>query len=119
MITNNHTDDVFQALAHHIRREILDLVRDEPGMNVGEMAANFDVSRIAVINHLAVLEKAQLIISEREGRTRKLYLNVMPIQEIYERWTDTYSAHWADRLSLIKQAAEAAATQSARTKKDE
>jgi len=116
MITNKDTDNVFQALAHTIRREMLDVCRDQPGLSVGEMATHFDVSRIAVMNHLAVLEKADLIISERVGRTRKLYLNVMPIQEIYERWTDTYSAYWADRLSSIKQTAEAVAKKQTRSK---
>ena len=108
MITNDDMDAVFHALAHATRRQILDLVRDAPGLTVGKLAANFDVSRIAVMNHLAVLEQAGLVISEKEGRSRKLFLNVMPIQEIYGRWTDTYSAHWADRLGFIKVAAEAA-----------
>lgn len=107
MITNQDSDAVFHALSHAIRRKMLDYVRDEPGLTVGEMAAHFDVSRIAVMNHLTVLEKANLLLSERQGRTRKLYLNVMPIQEIHERWTDTYSAYWADRVSVIKRTAEA------------
>ena len=113
MITNeeheNEMDLVFQALAHATRRQILDHVRDTPGLSVGQLARHFDVSRIAVMNHLAVLEKADLIISKKEGRTRLLYLNAMPIQEIHERWIDTYSAYWADRMSLIKTAAEAVA----------
>lgn len=102
-------DSVFHALAHATRREILDHLRQTPGMTVGALASQFDVSRIAVMNHLMVLEKAQLVISEKHGRTRRLYLNAMPIQEIYDRWTDTYSAHWSDRMSLIKNVAEAAA----------
>jgi DNA-binding transcriptional ArsR family regulator len=119
MITNDDMDAVFQALAHVTRRQMLDHVRAKPGLSVGEMASHFDVSRIAVMNHLAVLEKANLIISEREGRTRKLYLNAMPIQEIHERWTDTFSAHWADRVSLIKKAAEAATRKSSWREKDD
>lgn len=106
MITNNDLDCVFHALAHVIRREILDLLRQAPGITVGELAKNFDVSRIAVMNHLTVLTDANLIISKKERRSRRLYLNAMPIQEIYERWTDTYSQHWLDRMSLIKQTAE-------------
>jgi DNA-binding transcriptional ArsR family regulator len=118
MITNNSNnnqpnadelDAVFQALAHETRRQIMDQVRASPGMSVGIVASKFDVSRIAVMNHLAVLEKAGLIISEKDGRSRKLYINAMPIQEIYDRWTDTYSAYWSDRMSLIKSAAEAVA----------
>ena len=107
-------DNVFHALAHSSRRKILDLVKDNPRMTVGELAAHFDVSRIAIMNHLAVLERAQLILSEKDGRTRRLMLNVMPIAEIHARWTDAYSAYWSDRSLMIKQVAEAAA----RSKKD-
>ena len=102
-------DRVFHALSHTARRRMLDLLRDAPGQSVGELAANFDVSRIAVMNHLKVLEEAQLVISEKDGRVRRLYMNAVPIQAIYERWTDTFSAHWLDRMSLIKAAAEAVA----------
>ena len=112
MITNGDMDTTFHALAHTTRRTILDRVRAEPGVTVGKMASKFDVSRIAVMNHLAVLEKAGLIISRKDGRSRRLYMNVMPIQDIYDRWTDTFSAHWADRVSIIKHAAETAARKS-------
>ncbi len=101
-------DHVFHALAHAHRRRILDLVGAEPGMTVGHLARNFDVSRIAIMNHLAVLERADLILSEREGTARRLYLNATPIRLIYERWTDDYSGHWAGHLLRIKQAAEGA-----------
>jgi len=106
---NDQMDAVFHALAHSVRRSILDYVRASPGLAVGELAANFDVSRIAVMNHLSVLQKANLLISEKDGRARRLYLNTKPIQDIYDRWTDTYSANWAERVNTIKYAAEAAA----------
>ena len=106
MITNEDMDHVFHALAHETRRHMLDLLRDAPGQGVGELAAHFDVSRIAVMNHLAVLEAANLVVSEKEGRTRRLYLNLVPIQMIYDRWTDSFSGHWAGRLTAIKYAAE-------------
>lgn len=112
MITNQDMDHVFSALAHQTRREILDRLRDKPGISVGELAEAFDVTRIAVMNHLNVLTQASLITSEKKGRTRHLYLNAMPLQLIYERWIDGYSAHWLDRMSLIKQVAETAAKNS-------
>ncbi|MEL7538281.1 MAG: helix-turn-helix transcriptional regulator [Pseudomonadota bacterium] len=102
-------DDVFHALAHQTRRAILDLVRDRPGQSVGELARSFDVSRIAVMNHLAVLERAGLIISEKDGRSRRLYLNAAPIQLIHDRWLNDFSGHWAGKLTAIKYAAEQAA----------
>jgi DNA-binding transcriptional ArsR family regulator len=108
MITDDEMDSVFHALAHALRRRILDLVSAGPGLSVGRLALNFDVSRIAVMNHLAVLERAGLILSERDGRSRRLYLNAVPIEQIHDRWTSQYSAHWARRLNDIKYAAEAA-----------
>ena len=109
MFTNEQMNGVFNALAHETRREILDHLRETPGLAVGELASRFDVTRIAVMNHINVLTQAGLITSQKDGRTRRLYLNAMPIQMIYERWIDNYSAHWLDRMSLIKQVAEAAA----------
>lgn len=109
MFTNDDMDSVFQALAHTVRRDILDRLRDKPGQGVGELAKAFDVSRIAVMNHLTVLTKAGLITSQKDGRVRRLYINAMPLQLIYERWIDGHSAQWLDRMSLIKHAAEAAA----------
>lgn len=109
MFTNEDMDSVFQALAQETRRAILDHLRDRPGLAVGELAAHFDVSRVAVMNHLRVLTEANLITSPREGRSRHLYLNALPLQLIDERWIDGYSAHWLDRISLIKATAEAVA----------
>lgn len=108
MITNDGMDAVFNALAHATRRRILDLVRDSPGITVGALAANFDVSRIAVMNHLAVLSEAGLVISKKSGRTRTLFLNATPIREMQLRWLDSYSAVWTDRVLDLKHAAEAA-----------
>ena len=111
MITNGDMDQVFHALAHETRRVILDFLRNSPGLSVGKLSANFDVSRIAVMNHLSVLERAGLVISEKDGRSRRLYLNIVPIQMIHDRWSDDYSAHWASKLTTIKYAAERSAKQ--------
>ncbi len=102
-------DQIFHALAHETRRLILDLLRDDPGQAVGTLAKQFDVSRIAIMNHLQVLESAGLVVSEKDGRSRRLYLNLIPIQMIYDRWTDAYTGHWAGRVSQLKYAAERAA----------
>ena len=59
MITNEDMDQVFHALAHETRRAILDHLRHTPGLSVGKLAAHFDVSRIAVMNHISVLEDAK------------------------------------------------------------
>ena len=100
-------DSVFAALAHPSRRRILDIVKEDGGCCVNDVAAHFDVSRIAVMKHLRVLEDAKLIVSEKDGRTRRLYFNAIPIQMIYDRWTSDYSALWASKLTRLKYEVEA------------
>lgn len=99
---------IFHALAHETRRKIMDVLKLRPGIGVGELAQEFDVTRIAVMNHLTVLEHAGLIVSEKDGRVRRLYLNTAPIQMIHDRWLDDFTSHWARKLTGIKYAAEAA-----------
>lgn len=101
-MTPESMDVVFQALAHAGRRRILDVLKDRPGCSVGQVCALFDTSRIAVLKNLRVLEDAKLVTSQKKGRTRRLFLNAVPIQMIYERWTTEYSALWAERLTRIK-----------------
>ncbi len=107
MMNDRNMDAIFQALAHESRRRMLDIVKEEPGIGVGALASDFDVSRIAVMKHIAVLEEAGLIVSEKDGRTRRLYFNAAPIQMIHDRWTTQYSAYWAGQLTRIKYLAEA------------
>ncbi len=102
MTTDDSLDHVFQALAHADRRRILDILHRDPGCNVGALAKHFDVSRVAIMKHLTVLERADLVLSEKTGRQRRLYFNPVPIQLIYERWTDEYSALWASHVTSLK-----------------
>ena len=106
MTANDELDAVFTALAHETRRRILDALRRRPGASVGEIASQFDISRIAIMKHLAVLEDARLIVSEKDGRTRRLYFNAAPIRMIYDRWTDDYSGYWAGEITRLKYLAE-------------
>jgi predicted transcriptional regulator len=88
---------------------MLDIVKNRPGCNVNDVCASFDMSRIAVMKHLRQLEEAELILSRKEGRDRRLYHNAVPIQMIYDRWTTEYSALWAGRMTAIKYRVEGAA----------
>ena len=99
---NNSLDALFHALAHQARREILDILKKNPGSCVADVCDYFSMSRIAVMKHLRLLEAANLIVSEKSGRSRLLYFNIMPIQALYERWTNQYDRAWASRLSAFK-----------------
>ena len=100
-------DAVFHALAHAGRRKILDILKDQAGANVSTVCGYFDMSRIAVMKHLRILEEASLVTSVKEGRTRRLYFNAVPIQMIHDRWSSEYSALWAGRLTRLKYKVEA------------
>lgn len=94
---------VFKALARKDRRHILDLLRDGP-MKTGDIDARLPyLDRTTVMQHLRVLENARLIISKKEGRCRWNYLDVSPIQGIYERWIEAYAAPSAALLSRLRQ----------------
>src|SRR5690348_14563352 len=95
-------DPVFQAMADPQRRMILDLLKAQPGMTLMELCEHFSVTRFAVMKHLRVLERATLVITRREGRYRRLYLNAVPIQMIVDRWMSSFSQLWAPRLTRLK-----------------
>ena len=110
-------DAVFEALAHPDRRRILDIVKNNPGCYLNQICPHFEVSRIALMKHLRVLESSRLITSRPEGRRRRLYHNAVPIQMIYDRWTTEYSALWASRVTRVKYAVESQASKTKRSSK--
>jgi len=94
-------DLVFKALADRRRREILDLIKDEP-KTTGDLCAHFqEFDRCTVMQHLGVLEKAGLVLVKREGRHRWNYLNAVPIREIYDRWINRYASHSVGVLTKL------------------
>lgn len=106
-------DLVFHALASRARRKLLDLVKERPGSCVNDLCAEFEVSRVAVMKHLRVLEEAQLIVLQKKGRRREIYFNVVPIQLIYDRWTSEFSGFWAAKVVDLKFLIEAGPTPAA------
>ena len=103
-------DAVWSALGNPLRRRMLDLLRDGP-LTTGALDERFPGhSRFAVMQHLRVLEAAELVIVRREGRKRYNYLNPVPIQQIYSRWVSGYMQPWTDALVGLKQHLEDQAT---------
>jgi DNA-binding transcriptional ArsR family regulator len=95
-------DRVFKALGNQVRRQILDDLRDQP-LTTGTLVAHFpELDRCTVMQHLKVLEDAELVIPVRKGRERWNHLNVAPIQEIHERWIGPHAAHATARLAKLK-----------------
>jgi DNA-binding transcriptional ArsR family regulator/uncharacterized protein YndB with AHSA1/START domain len=100
------TARLWRALADPTRRRILDLLRERPRIT-GEIAAQFPVSRIAVMRHLEVLSQAGLVTSRKRGRERWHYLNAVPLQKLYRRWADPAAAGFASALLRLADTVEA------------
>ena len=102
-------DLVFKALADWRRRQILDLLKDQP-RTTGELCERFagTLDRCTVMQHIGVLERAGLIIARREGRLRWNYLDVTPFKQIYDRWISPFASEAVELLSRLKRDLEGA-----------
>ena len=93
---SRESDSVFDAVSHEIRRKILIRLLEKPA-TVMELAHPFDVSLPAITKHLHILEKANLIIRRKEGRTYVLSLHSKPLLQI-KRWLLFYEQAWIKEL---------------------
>ncbi len=95
-------DLIFKALGDSRRREILDLLKDR-ARTTRELCERFrKLDRCTVMQHLRVLEKADLVIVKREGRLRWNYINPLPIKELHDRWIGSYADSAVDLLARMK-----------------
>ncbi len=100
-ITDTH-DRVFKALSAGVRRQILDDLRDQP-LTTGTLCAHFpELDRCTVMQHLRVLEDADLVTVVRRGRERWNYLNPLPIHDIHERWIGPHAKGAVALLDRLK-----------------
>ena len=72
--------DVFKALAHPVRRQVLTKLRDGP-MTAGDLADAFPVSKPTMSGHFTALKEAGLILAERHGTTIRYRLNAGAAEE--------------------------------------
>ena len=73
-------NDVFDALSHPIRREVLELLK-RGGMTAGELADHFPVSKPTMSGHFAKLKAAGLIRGESRGGSIVYTLNMSVLEE--------------------------------------
>ncbi len=95
-------DLVFRALASPVRRDILDALKDNP-QTTGELCARFSaLDRCTVMQHLKVLETADLVLAHKVGRVRWNHLNALPIKDIHDRWIGPHAAGAVSLLADLK-----------------
>ncbi len=93
MSSDSKEDLVFKALSHPVRRGLLDRIKDQPRTTGALCDAFPEMDRCTVMQHLRVLEDAELVIAKREGRERWNHLNALPIKAISDRWISQYAGH--------------------------
>src|SRR5258707_14884570 len=96
----DHKPDVFAAISHRARRQMLDLLTDaEPPVN--DIAAHFKMSRPAVPQPLRILLDAGLLTEQRHGRERRYRVvpeRLGPVRD----WIGLYERFWDDRLQRLQ-----------------
>jgi DNA-binding transcriptional ArsR family regulator len=95
------TNDTFRALAHPIRRGVVERLALGPA-TVGEATRGFGVSKPTMTRHLHVLEQAGLIVRDVEGRTHRLRLDGAPLGEA-GAWLETQHARWQRLFDVVEQ----------------
>ena len=74
-------DNLFEALAHPIRRDILDILKKEGELPAGSLGERFNLAKPSLSHHLKTLLHAGLIDRERRGRQLFYRIQISALEE--------------------------------------
>lgn len=110
-------DKIFKALSDRHRLQLLDALKETDGQTLSELEKVLpDLSRFGVMKHLKTLEEVMLITTRKVGRFKYHYLNIIPIQEISDRWISRFSGLFATGMVDLKNQLEGVSTMATRPK---
>ena len=92
-------NDPFKALAHPIRRGIVERLAAGPA-TVGVATAGFGVSKPAISRHLRVLEESGVVARVVDGRTHRLSLDTRALGEAAD-WMDRQRTRWERLFDVV------------------
>jgi DNA-binding transcriptional ArsR family regulator len=92
-------NDAFRALAHPLRRDIVEKLSGGPA-TVGEVSRDFDVSKPTISRHLRLLEEAGLVSRVIDGRTHRLALRPETLAETSD-WIESQRARWERFFDVV------------------
>lgn len=107
MKTAPAVDETLAALSDPTRREVIDLLREQP-RRAGELADALSLSPAALSRHLRVLRKSGLIVDdavEEDARVRLYRLQPEAFASLRD-WLDEVEAFWGGQLQSFKRHAE-------------
>ena len=94
---------VFKALNDPSRRRLLDELYNRDGQTLNELCEHLPtMTRFGVMNHIRVLEEAELVTTRKSGRSKFHYLNPVPIQIVHDRWIGKYTQRLIGALAAMK-----------------
>lgn len=76
--------EVLRALNHKLRQTILKLIEDNKKIHVTEVYAKLKIEQSVASQHLAILRKANIVVTEREGKFIHYTVNKQRLSEISE-----------------------------------
>ena len=82
-------NSVFKALSDPTRRRVLELLRDGP-KSAGALASEFKVSKPTMSAHFAVLREADLVASEKDGKSVVYHLKMSVLEEALLTFAQTF-----------------------------
>jgi DNA-binding transcriptional ArsR family regulator len=92
--------DVFQAIADPTRRAIIALLATQ-SLNLNAVAANFEMSRPAISQHIKILTECGLVTIRQEGRERYCEAKLGQLNEVSD-WATAARHLWMQRLSALE-----------------
>jgi DNA-binding transcriptional ArsR family regulator len=96
-VTLNRT---FSALADPTRRDILQRLGRGPA-TISELAEPYGMSLTGLKKHVRILEEADLVSTEKVGRTRECRLGPEQLEDAAQ-WIEMYRSHWDRRLDRLE-----------------
>jgi DNA-binding transcriptional ArsR family regulator len=94
-------NDSFKALAHPIRREIVERLSGG-ATTVGEASRDLGVSKPTISRHLKLLEEAGIVTRVIDGRTHRLALRPETLAETAE-WIESQRARWERLFDVVEE----------------
>jgi DNA-binding transcriptional ArsR family regulator len=92
--------DVFQAIADPIRRDIIDLLAEEP-LTVNTVAEKFDISRPAVSKHIKILSECGIVKMISKGRERQCIIIPNELSKV-SSWVEQHRRLWDQKLDQFE-----------------
>ena len=91
---------VFSALSDPTRRQVVELLSQQPSVTASELAQELPITRQAIAKHLSTLAEAGLVTAAHEGRETRYRLTPEPLSDAMQ-WMATAGSRWDSRLARL------------------